>query len=92
MIGLSNASEIAEAIISRKLSARAVETLAKNKKNSLKNKTTADSNIETVIKDLEDALGLYVDIKNRKNNSGKIIIEYKNLDQFELIANLLKKH
>ena len=92
LIGLSNASEIAEAIISRKLSARAVETLAKNKKNSLKNKTTADSNIETVIKDLEDALGLHVDIKNRKNNSGKLIIEYKNLDQFELIANLLKKH
>jgi ParB family chromosome partitioning protein len=92
LIGLSNASEIAEAIINRKLSARTVEALAKEKKNFIKNKSPIDSNIETVINNLEDLLGLHVDIKNKKNNSGKIIIEYKNLDQFELITNLLKKH
>ena len=29
--------------------------------------------------------------KSIKDNSGKITIEYKNLDQFELLSNLLTK-
>ena len=32
----------------------------------------------------------YNDIIN--NNSGKVIVEYKNLEQFELVSNLLKKN
>ena len=31
-------------------------------------------------------------IVNKKNNSGKITVEYKNLEQFELISKLLKQH
>ena len=41
---------------------------------------------------IQDNLGLSVFIQNKKNNSGKITIEYKNLEQFELISNLLKKN
>ena len=41
---------------------------------------------------IEKILGLKININNKKNNSGKIIIEYKNLDQFELISELLTKH
>ena len=33
-----------------------------------------------------------VTIQNKKNNSGKITILYKDLDQFQLISNLLKKN
>ena len=33
-----------------------------------------------------------VNIQNKKNNSGKITILYKNLEQFELISNLLKRN
>ena len=40
---------------------------------------------------IEKILGLKVNITNKKNNSGKIIIEYKNLEQFELISDLLTK-
>ena len=40
---------------------------------------------------LEKKLGLKVNILNKKNNSGKITIEYKDLDQFELISDLLTK-
>ena len=36
--------------------------------------------------------GLKVNILNKKNNSGKVTIEYKDLDQFELISDLLTKH
>ena len=37
-------------------------------------------------------LGLKVIINNKKNNSGKVSIEYKNLEQFELIYKLLKQN
>ena len=33
-----------------------------------------------------------VNIQNKKNNSGKITILYKNLEQFELVSNLLKRN
>jgi|TARA_B100001093_G_C26745519_1_gene978656 ParB family chromosome partitioning protein len=90
LIGLSNASSIAEEIINKKLSARQVESLTRLSKSSVNQKQT-DSNIVRAQKDIEDILGLKVIIKNSKKNSGKITIEYKGLDQFELISNLLKQ-
>ncbi len=90
LIGLSNASSIGEEIVKRNLSARMVEQIIKGKKLKLKNKDEQDPNIENIKNNLEGKLGLKVNIKNRKNNSGKITIEYKNLDQFELISTLLK--
>ena len=41
---------------------------------------------------IQEILGLKTNIKNKTNNSGRIIIEYKNLEQFEYLANLLKKY
>ena len=89
LIGLSNASSIAEEIMSKKMSARTVESMIKRKKN--KSSFNVDVNITNIQKKIEDILGLRVLITNRKNNSGKITIEYKNLSQFELISDLLKK-
>ena len=43
-------------------------------------------------KKIIDNLGLNVTIQNKKNNSGKITILYKNLEQFEYLANLLKRN
>ena len=51
-----------------------------------------DANILRTQERIEKILGLKVNILNKKNNSGKISIEYKDLDQFELISNLLTKH
>ena len=62
--------------------------LIENKKDDTRAKI--DSNILTAQKQIEESLGLKVNILNKKNNSGKIVIEYKNLDQFELVSNLLK--
>jgi ParB family transcriptional regulator, chromosome partitioning protein len=90
LIGLSNASSIAEEIVSKKLSSRAVEEITKQKRNSGMLDNNMDANILSAQQDLENILGLKVNISNRKNNSGKISIEYKNLDQFELIAKLLR--
>ena len=41
---------------------------------------------------IEKTLGLKVNIANKKDNSGKIIIEYKDLEQFELVSDLLTKN
>ena len=90
LIGISNASSIAEEIVSKNYSARKVEYLTRNKKN--KGEKAIDTNILKTQERIERILGLKVNILNKKNNSGKITIEYKDLDQFELISDLLTKN
>ena len=91
LIGISNASSIAEEIVSKNYSARKVEYLVRNKKGG-KIVKKIDTNILKTQERLQKILGLKVNIINKKNNSGKITIEYKDLDQFELISDLLTKH
>ncbi len=91
LIGLINASAVAEEIVTKNYSARKVEYLVKSKKNPTPNDKVYDSNILKVQERIENILGLKVKIFNKKNNSGKITIEYKNLDQFELVSDLLTK-
>ena len=90
LIGLGNASSIAEEIVSKNYSARKVEYLVKSKKNT-KSSKKYDANTLKAQERIEKILGLKVNILNKKNNSGKIIIQYNDLDQFELISNLLTK-
>ena len=91
LIGISNASSIAEEIVSKNYSARKVEYLTRNKKSSNKERVI-DTNILKTQEKIQKVLGLKVNIVNKKNNSGKISIAYKDLDQFELISKLLTKH
>jgi len=86
LIGMPNASAIAEEIVAKKLSARSIENIKKNKVKSF----TIDPNIFEVQRNIERTLGLKVLIQNKKNNSGKIAIEYKNVDQLNMISTLLK--
>jgi len=91
LIGMPNASEIAENIIKKKVAAREVESLAKRKKGGKSTRKIEDPNIVFVRNEIESKLGLNVEIVNKKNNSGKITIKYKSLDQFELISKKLRK-
>mgnify|MGYP001182480259 FL=1 len=92
LIGIANASYIAEEIVAKKLSARSVELIVRSKKGPQKSpRYKIDANIISVQNKIQENLGLNVNILNKKNNSGKIIVEYKNLDQFDLILNLLKR-
>ena len=90
LIGIANASNIAEEIVSKNYSARKVEYLVKTKKNN--KEKNYDANILKAQERIEKLLGLKVNIINKKNNSGKIVVEYKDLEQFELISNLLTKN
>ncbi len=91
LIGISNASSIAEEIVSKNYSSRKVEYLIRNKKGN-KFEKTIDTNILKTQEKIEKILGLKVNITNKKNNSGKITIVYNDLDQFELISKLLTKY
>ena len=91
LIGLSTASSIAEEIVAKNYSARKVEYLVKTKKNLKSKKLKYDPNILQAQDRIEKILGLTVKIVNKKKNSGIISIEYKDLDQFELISELLTK-
>ena len=91
LVGMPNASSIAEEILKKRMSARTVENLVKQKKTKSRSLTPQDSNIIQEQNEIENKLGLKVSISNKKNNSGKIIIEYKNLDQFDAVSKLLKR-
>jgi len=95
LIGRFNALEIAESIIKEKLSARSIENIVKREKDKeaekLKPEKRSDPNILLAQRKLEETLGLNVKIVSRKDKSGKVIIEYTNFDQFEMISGRLRK-
>ena len=93
LIGLNNSVDIARKIIQKKLSVRQSEILVRqfrDKKFKLISKK--DSNVLAVQKDLEEKTGLSVSINNKKNNSGTISFEYKNLEQLDKLINIIKKN
>ena len=93
LIGLNNSVDIAKKIIQKKLSVRQSEILVRqfrDKKFKLISKK--DSNVLTVQKDLEEKTGLIVSINNKKNNSGTISFEYKDLEQLDKLINIIKKN
>ena len=92
LIGLGNASAIAEEIVKNNYSARKIEYIVKNQKNIKTKKDYIDVNILKAQERIEKILGLKVNIQTKKNNSGKVSIEYSDLEQFKLISDLLTKH
>ena len=94
LIGLPNAALIAKKIVENKLSVRQSENLVRalrNKKN-LKIVPSKDSNILDLEKSLVDKTGINVEIKNNKNNSGRLSFEYKNLEQLDRLINIIKNN
>ena len=92
LVGVANATNIAEQIVSKKLSARSVESLVRTNKGPQKaGQIRVDANVLEEQRQMEENLGMKIDIINKKNNSGRLTISYKNLEQFELISKLLKQ-
>jgi len=93
LVGLDNAVFVANKIIAKKLSVRQAENFVKIfkvKKQSFKN--AKDSNLQALESLIIDKIGLNVLIKNKKNNSGSIIFEYKDLDQLNKIIEIIKSN
>ena len=95
LIGRYNAIELANSIIKEKLSARSIENLVKRDKEKqnekLKPKKVTDVNMLLAQRKIEESVGLNTKIITKKKSSGKIIIEFSNVDQFEMLSNLLTK-
>jgi len=94
LIGLPNAARIAKKIAENKLSVRQSENLVRALKNkgNLKIVPSKDSNILDLEKSLVDKTGINAEIKNNRNNSGKLTFEYKNLEQLDRLINIIKNN
>ena len=91
LVGLENASFIANKIVEKKLSVRQSEKLVNTFKNyRQKSKNKKFANIIDLEKSISNKIGLNVEIKNNKRNKGKISFEYKDLDQLNKIIEIVK--
>ena len=93
LVGLDNAHLIAKKIVDKKLSVRQAENLVKIYKSPKKIKSvTKEANIKNLEESLNDKIGLRTYIKNKKNNSGTIYFEYKDLDQLNRLIETIKNN
>ena len=91
LVGLENASFVANKIIKNKLSVRQAENFVKLfKKKGQKSKITKDTNILALELSISNKIGLNVEIQNSKRNKGKISFEYNDLDQLNKIIEVIK--
>ena len=92
LVGLENASFVANKIIEKKLSVRQSENFVKIFKNKKKSSTKKDSNIIALELSISNKIGLNVVIQNNKRNKGKISFEYKDFDQLNKIIDIIKSN
>ncbi|RPG95798.1 MAG: ParB/RepB/Spo0J family partition protein [Candidatus Pelagibacter sp. TMED286] len=93
LVGLDNATFIAEKIIEKKLSVRQTENFVKifKKKKFTINKSK-DPNIRSLEKEIIDKIGLRVVIKNDKKNKGTITLSYNDIEQLNKIIEIIKSY
>ena len=93
LVGIDSAPLLAKKIISKNLSVRQTESLVRSIKN-VNNKSfkRKDPNISAIENDLGDKIGMRVFVKNKKNNSGVIPLEYKAQDQLDRLVEVIKKN
>ena len=90
LVGLENAGFVANKIVEKKLSVRQAENFVKIFKNKKQKSNNKDANIKDLEISVSNKIGLNVEIKNKKNNKGKITFEYKDLDQLNKIIEIIK--
>jgi ParB family chromosome partitioning protein len=93
LVGLENASFVANKVIEKKLSVRQTENFVKIfkvKKN--KSNISKDANISDLERTISDKIGLNVVIKNNKRNQGTITFSYKEIDQLNKIIQIIKSN
>ena len=91
LVGLENASFLAKKIIEKQLSVRQTESLVKIFKTKQISKfKVKDPNLKHLELTLADKIGLNVLIKNNKNNTGSITLEYKNIEQLNKLIEVIK--
>jgi len=93
LVGLDNSEFVANKIVEKNLSVRQAENFVKIfkiKKQSFKG--PRDINLQSLENSVRDKIGLNVLIKNKKNNTGSLILEYKDLDQLNKLIVIIKNN
>ena len=93
LVGLTNALFVANKIIQKKLSVRQTENLVKIfKSKKIFKIVSKDSNLKKLESSLSEKIGFNVLIKNKKNNQGSILFEYKDFDQLNKLIEIIKSN
>ena len=93
LVGLENASFIANKIIDKKLSVRQSENFVKLfKKKKINTTFKSDPNLKSLEQSIQDKIGLAVSIKSTKKNKGSITINFNDLDQLNKIISVIKSN
>ena len=93
LVGLESAPFFAKKIIRKNLSVRQSESLVKVFKfKKISKNILKDPNLKEVETSLSDKIGLNVLIKNKKNNTGTISFEYKDINQLNRLIDLIKSN
>ena len=91
LVGLDNAHFLARKIIDKKLSVRQAENLIRTLKSYKGNsKIIKNPNLKNLESSIEEKTGIKVFIRNKKNNTGQVTFEYKDLDQLNRLIMIIK--
>ena len=91
LVGHTNSEFLAKKIINGDLSVRQTENLLRSIRSKNSGKVlNKDSNILSLEKSLRDKTGINVFIKNKKNNTGNVSFDYKDLDQLNRLIMVIK--
>ena len=93
LVGLDNASFVANKIIEKKLSVRKSENFVRIFKDKKQRPSISkDANIKDLERTISEKIGLNVVIKNNKRNKGSITFSYKEIDQLNKIIEIIKSN
>ena len=92
LVGLENSLLLAEKIIKKSLSVRQTESLVRFLKRGSKYYRSKDPNIIATENELTDKIGMKVILHNKKNNSGTLSFQYKEIGQLDRLINVIKKN
>tara|TARA_B100001540_G_scaffold299785_1_gene304611 strand:+ start:1298 stop:2146 length:849 start_codon:yes stop_codon:yes gene_type:complete len=91
LVGLDNASFVANKVVEKKFSVRQTENFVRILKNKKpRGNIIRDPNILHLEKSISEKIGLNVFIKNNKRNKGTITFSYKEIDQLNKIIEIIK--
>ena len=93
LVGLTNAEFVANKIVEKNLSVRQAENFVKIFKIKRKSlKSLKNANLQALESSIMEKVGLNVFIKNKKNNTGSLVLEYRDLDQLNRIIEVIKSN
>ena len=93
LIGIENALLLAEKIVKKKLSVRQTESLVRIIKNGQQQRgKLRNSNVISTENELSEKIGMRVHLINKKDNSGTITFNYKELDQLDRLIKVIKNN